>query len=192
MSFPRDEPVWLVGLPGAGKTTVGRQLARRLRREFVDLDERIAAAAGMDVPAIFRREGEAGFRRREERALRRHVGQAGARQVVALGGGIVCRKANRLRLSRTGVVLWLDLPVATARRRCAGAPGERPLTAVLERQPRRLARRLGHYEALGTRIDAGRPVAAVVRTALVVLLSRRIRPEQPGNVSRGATRRSRR
>ncbi|MFQ5720732.1 MAG: shikimate kinase [Acidobacteriota bacterium] len=153
----------MIGLPGAGKTTVGREISRGLGWTFIDLDQQIADAAGRDIPSIFRREGEAGFRSREERALRE---VAGPDRVVALGGGVVCRRMNRRRLSRRGSVVWLDVPVDVARGRCTVAPGSRPVVAVLSRQPRRLARRLALYAELGHRIDAAAPVCRVVQAAL--------------------------
>ena len=77
----------LVGMPGAGKSTVGALAAARLGMPFVDLDGEIEKAAGMPIPRIFETEGEAGFRRRETEALRR-VALVGG-QVIAAGGGIV-------------------------------------------------------------------------------------------------------
>ena len=81
-----DGAIWLVGLMGAGKSTVGRLLAERLGRAFVDLDDEIAREAGRSIPEIFEAEGEAGFRRREREALER-AGRTS--HVVALGGGAI-------------------------------------------------------------------------------------------------------
>lgn len=63
--LPHDLPIFLVGMMGAGKTTIGRGLARALRREFIDLDHELEARCGVRVPVIFEIEGEAGFRRRK-------------------------------------------------------------------------------------------------------------------------------
>ena len=76
--------LWLVGMMGVGKSTVGPLVAAKLGLPFVDLDEAIATAAGRSIPAVFAAEGEAGFRRREAAALE---GAAGTETVVACGGG---------------------------------------------------------------------------------------------------------
>jgi len=116
--------VILVGFMGVGKSAAGTALARRLRREFVDTDELIAQAAGMDIPSIFRAEGEAGFREREEAA----AAQVGARRglVVATGGGILGREANVSALRRGGVLIGLVARPEVILRRTAPWE-ERPL-----------------------------------------------------------------
>lgn len=97
--------VVLIGFMGAGKSTVGRLLAERMNRSFVDVDEVVAEMAGMSVEDIFASEGEAGFRRREEEAVAR-VAEAGG-QVIATGGGVVMQRRSVARLRATGAVIWL-------------------------------------------------------------------------------------
>ena len=101
--------IFLVGPMGAGKTTIGRQLADLLRWEFVDSDHEIEARTGADIPWIFDIEGEAGFRLREEQVIdaltqRRHI-------VLATGGGAVTREQNRRHLHDRGTVIYLETPV---------------------------------------------------------------------------------
>lgn len=165
-------PIWLVGPPGAGKTTVGRMLARRLGRSFVDLDAEIEGRARRRIATLFRTEGEAAFRRRESEALSAVAGRTGRAQVVACGGGVVASGANRRLLTRRGTVLWLDLPTATALARCTPQAGLRPLLANPNALRRRLARRRAHYRALGRRVDADAPLRIVLRRALAALRSR--------------------
>lgn len=98
--------VYLTGMMGSGKTTIGRMLAQRLCCPFVDADERIEQAAGVKIAKIFELEGEAGFRERETRALREIA--AGKPCVVATGGGAVLRDENVALMRRTGVVVLLD------------------------------------------------------------------------------------
>lgn len=100
----------LIGLPASGKTTVGRQLARRLDMPFFDCDEAIEAAAGCSVSDIFARYGEAYFRELEHRTLETLCCKEGC--VIATGGGAVLRKDNRLLLQRSGTVFWLDRPLS--------------------------------------------------------------------------------
>ncbi len=100
--------IFLIGLMGAGKTTVGRQLAKRVGASFVDLDHEIEKRTGVRVTTIFELEGEEGFRERESRVL----AETAVRDdiVVATGGGIVLRPENRDILRKAGTVIYLDAP----------------------------------------------------------------------------------
>lgn len=118
--------LWLIGMMGAGKSTVGALIARRLDRPFVDLDERVAARAGRPVSEIFAVEGEAGFRARESAAV---AETAGEEAVVACGGGVVLAAENVARLRESGLVVWLDARVPTLEER-VGAGASRPLLAA--------------------------------------------------------------
>ena len=97
--------LFLVGLPGAGKSTLGRQLARRLTKVFVDADAELERKLGVNIPTIFEIEGEASFRDREEAILAELVARTGI--VLATGGGVVIRPANRERLKANGTVVYL-------------------------------------------------------------------------------------
>ena len=95
----------LIGMPGCGKTTVGRALAGKLGRTFVDLDEEIVRRAGTSIPEIFAREGEAGFRERESALVREFGERTGL--VVSTGGGVVTRRENYIPLKQNGLLLHL-------------------------------------------------------------------------------------
>ena len=97
--------IYFVGMMGAGKTTIGRQLARRLKKRFVDCDHEIEARTGVRVPVIFEIEGEAGFRRRESQVL--HALSTEHDLVLATGGGAVLDPQNRKCLAETGMVIYL-------------------------------------------------------------------------------------
>lgn len=98
--------VFLVGLMGAGKTTVGRLLARRLKLRFYDSDHEIERRCGVGIPVIFEIEGEAGFRAREEMAIAELTALQGI--VLATGGGAVVSEENRRRLAAGGTVVYLN------------------------------------------------------------------------------------
>lgn len=97
--------IFLVGMPGAGKTTVGRHLARRLQRVFVDADHEIEARTGVRIPLIFDIEGEQGFRDRESKVIAELARQSNL--IVATGGGAVLRPENRAALKQGGTVIYL-------------------------------------------------------------------------------------
>lgn len=94
---------------GAGKTAIGRQLARRLSLPFFDTDEVIQQRTGVDIPLIFELEGEEGFRRREEATVADLVGSEPA--VIATGGGVVLSAGNRAKMHAHGTVVFLETSV---------------------------------------------------------------------------------
>ena len=102
--------IFLVGLMGAGKTSVGRLLAKRLGKDFYDCDQEIERATGVKIPVIFEIEGEAGFRAREGRMLAELAGRPDI--VLATGGGAVLSADNRKLLAGNGVVVYLRAVVA--------------------------------------------------------------------------------
>ena len=95
---------------GAGKSAVGRQLARLLQREFFDSDAEIERRTGVDIPFIFEKEGEEGFRRRERDVIAELATREGI--VLATGGGAVLDPDNRAALASSGVVVYLEASVA--------------------------------------------------------------------------------
>ena len=141
--------VVLVGAPGAGKSTVGKRLARRLGVGFVDVDAAIEREAGKLIAEIFADEGEAHFRQLEERATIGHVGAGG---VVALGGGAVMNPAIREALVGHDVI-WLKVSIGQASRR-VGLNTVRPLLLgnTRSRLVELLRERTPIYESLATQI----------------------------------------
>ena len=118
--------LYLVGMMGSGKSTVGPLLAEALGYRFLDADAVISQAAGCSIPEIFERDGEEGFRQLERQVLQQ-LSQWHS-LVVATGGGIVTVPANWGEL-RQGVVIWLDVAEEELMRRLQADPGGRPLLA---------------------------------------------------------------
>ncbi|MBO4418678.1 MAG: shikimate dehydrogenase [Oscillospiraceae bacterium] len=105
LRFDRENLV-LIGMPGAGKTTVGYRLAARIGKKFVDLDEEIVRRAGKSVSAIFSQEGENSFRELEAKLISELASQGG--KVIATGGGTILRRENVIRLRQNGRLFFLD------------------------------------------------------------------------------------
>jgi len=122
--------IFLVGPMGSGKTTVAAALAQRLGWPWVDLDQEIVAAAGRPIPAIFAEEGEAGFRDWEARVLA-EVAARPRSLVVATGGGVVLREANRQCMREAGRLVYLRADVDTLLARTSGDTN-RPLLQVAD------------------------------------------------------------
>jgi shikimate kinase len=135
---PGGAPIFLVGFMGAGKTTVGRTLARQLQWDFFDLDDLIEQRAGKSVQAIFDDSGESEFRRLEREALQ--SSSELVRTVIALGGGAYVSEENRASLRLIGTTVWLDCPLEVCLRRISGdrsrplLGGEDEMRALLERR----------------------------------------------------------
>jgi shikimate kinase/3-dehydroquinate synthase len=160
--------VVLVGLPGSGKSAVGRRLAQRHHVPFIDLDERIEARAGRRIPEIFEEEGEAAFRTHERAAIR-ELGEADTTndvaRVVATGGGAVVDPRNRWSLYRGRLAVWLDGRPEVLAQRLRRSPNVRPL--IVGRDPvaavRDLAmRRERFYAAATVRINGVAEVHGVL------------------------------
>jgi shikimate kinase len=157
--------VVLIGFMGAGKTTVGRALARRLGRPFYDLDDVIEQRERRIVAEIFARQGEDAFRRLETAALR-HLLEENASQgdlILALGGGAFVQAQNRALLEQAGAVtVLLEAPLEELRRRCQGEHKVRPLAQQQERFAELFAARRADYERAQVRVDtSGKPVEQV-------------------------------
>jgi shikimate kinase len=149
----KADKLYLVGFMGAGKTTVGRALAKRLDWRFEDVDEHIEREEGRDVTTIFRQSGEPYFRARERQALADLLTLRGA--VVATGGGTIVDPANRALMSRDGAVAWLDAPFDVVAGRVP-ADGRRPLAANRVEMERLYNERRAAYAQAHARFDVSR------------------------------------
>ena len=131
ISRPMSNNVILVGFMGAGKASVGRILARRLGRCFVETDEMIVAKEGVSIPEIFAGKGEPYFRALEEEVV--HLLALKTGHVIATGGGLPCREGRPEALRALGTMVWLSGEFDVLYRRALGT-GQRPMLAGRSRE----------------------------------------------------------
>jgi shikimate kinase len=169
----RDGTLWLVGMMGAGKSSVGAVLSARLGLPFVDLDRAIESAAGRSIHELFASEGEAGFRKREREALEAVAGQ---RSVVALGGGAAAQPGVVERLLASGILIYLRARPETLAAR-VGADEARPLLAGLDAEARlaKLRRLLAERERFYLRAPLSIDTDALDATGAAAEILRRLR-----------------
>ena len=171
--------VILVGFMGAGKSSVGRLLARRLGRCFVETDDLITAREGRSIPAIFAERGEAHFRALEEEAVRLLAAKSG--DVIATGGGLPCREGRPEALRALGTVVWLrgDFDVLYER---ALRAGERPMLAGRSRDEVEALHRARevYYRQADLTVDTTGINADQVVTKLLLALHDRSIPSRHG------------
>ena len=155
----------LYGPPGSGKSSVGRALAAKLRLPFWDLDEEIQARSKLNIPEIFSRQGENGFRRRERTVLRQLLKYRDG--VLALGGGALLDPSNRTLVESSGPVLCLQASIDRLLERMGTDGTDRPLLAgdLRLRLESLLAQRAGHYDSFPMQLDAEQPVERIAREA---------------------------
>lgn len=156
---------------GAGKTTVGRALAKKLHRRFIDSDHEIEARTGASIPLIFEIEGEEGFRQRETEAIRDLTAQQGI--VLATGGGAILKLENRQCLKAGGVVIYLRASISSILQRTSHDKN-RPLLQTADPRARleELARVREplYLEVADLVVETGRPnVQSLVQTILTEL-----------------------
>lgn len=164
--------VFLVGFMGAGKTSVGRALSRRLGWSFEDLDERVQAREGRSVTQIFSESGEGAFRLAENAALRELLsGLEGTPRVVALGGGAYVQPENAALLAEADApTIFLDGTAEDLFRRCQEEAVERPLRRDLDEFRRLYEVRRPHYVRAALTVDtSGKDIEAVAAEVAAML-----------------------
>lgn len=175
--------LYLIGMPGCGKTTLGPALASALDLPFADVDQRICEAAGHGIPQIFAEQGEASFRAMEAAALCGLAAEPPC--VVATGGGIVLRADNVRAMRDSGLVVWIDRPleqiIADIRQETrpllAGDAAQRLSALYVQRKPL--------YEAAANlRLPNEGPIAAVVAHAEQLLAGYGADPAKQGREER--------
>ena len=174
--------IFLVGLMGAGKTTVGRALSKRLGLRFIDSDQEIEARTGATIPLIFEIEGEESFRRREAEVIRDLTAEKGI--VLATGGGAILDPESRNYLKTRGTVIYLRASINSILHR-TGSDRNRPLLQTDD--PRKKLEELAkqrdplYSEVASLVIDTGRPN---VHSVLQVILAQLDAKKSKGDVGR--------
>lgn len=166
--------VYLIGFMGAGKTTVGRELAQRLEVPFFDLDEMVEASEKMSIKEIFAERGEPYFRRRERDLL--HSSQYLENAVIATGGGTFTFEDNIQFIKTAGYSIYLSAPFTVLRGRISDKAAERPLfrddLATLELYQYRLK----YYKMSDLTVDVRQDeTSAEVAERLIMMLPREVR-----------------
>ncbi len=156
--------VYLVGMPGSGKSTVGKELAGRLGVPFVDLDVEIERREGRSITEIFESDGEAGFRALEAKELLDTSTHDPA--VIACGGGVVLEPANRITLRNTGTCVYLDVPLDVLAARVQ-PDADRPLIRAAGDLERILAEREPLYREFAAHVVDGAGDPGEVADAIV-------------------------
>lgn len=180
----RGPHVVLVGMMGAGKTTVGRHLARRLQWPFLDTDREVERRTGRRVAEIFAEDGEPAFRALES-AVVADLAAESEPKVIAAAGGAVLDPVNRAALRRAGIVVWLVAPLGTLLDRTARGthrpalsedPAGTLTTMITDRTPL--------YEELADlTVDSAEPVEVVIEAVIDQLARRGMSPESKGSAS---------
>ena len=168
-SSPRIPIISLAGFMGSGKSTVGSRLAQQLGWRFVDLDERIEAAAGISISQFFESHGELAFRQLEADQLRAALGRAMERvepTILALGGGTYAQQGAPEFLRNSGVpVIWLDSPIEVLLARCSTMTG-RPLFRDEASFRALYEQRITSYQLADYHVDSSGDPSAVVAEIL--------------------------
>ena len=145
-------PIFLVGFMGAGKSTIGKALAKRLGYKFLDSDAIIESTAGLSIPEIFAQLGEDEFRKLETKTLRSMTGLSAS--VVAVGGGAFVAKVNREILHGIGITIWVDCPLDLCWSRVSKET-HRPLLKSYSEMAQLLEKRQPAYQQSDLRIETG-------------------------------------
>jgi shikimate kinase len=190
-----DRSVVLIGLMGAGKTSIGRLLAERLALPFIDADAEIERAAGATIEEIFVRDGEAAFRSGERRVIHRLL--AGPPAVIATGGGAFMDDSTRAAVRERGISVWLKADLDTLVKRTARRGGRPLLNQGDPREilARLMAQRYPVYGEAEVTVETGEEPAETVTEAVIAALEAHLGMAplavSPGKKSHGPSKRRR-
>lgn len=135
MPVKHNENIFLIGFMGAGKSSFGKRLAKKINFQFLDLDRLIQQEEGMTIPEIFEQKGEVYFRECEQRWL---MNYAGTKQVIALGGGTPCFYQNMTLINQKGISVYISCTADVLANRLKNAKAIRPLIERIKNDPQKL------------------------------------------------------
>lgn len=159
--------IFLVGFMGAGKTTVGKELAHVLGRAFIDIDQLIVETEGRTVTDIFKQKGEPYFRQLETKVLFSLAGRTAG--VVALGGGTFCQPANKAFIKENGISVWLHCSIDEILKRVP-VDGSRPLFRSQDEMIKLLEYRTLHYQEADLKVETSNLSVDQIVGRIVALL----------------------
>ncbi len=173
LKLKRTPGIYLVGFMASGKTTIGRLLAEELGWSFADIDQDIEGQHKVSIAEIFDKRGEEEFRKIENEAVRRRVGEVvrGRPLVLALGGGTFCDEANQALLLENGVSIWLDCSLSRVSGRLEGT-SHRPLARDSRKFEQLYQQRQSEYSKAECRVeihsdDPAEAVAAILKLGIL-------------------------
>ena len=131
MSGEFKRHIFLVGMPGSGKSTTGKKLAQKMKLNFTDLDQYLETKLNKKITEIFEQQGESEFRKKESKALQEII-TAGKKGILSLGGGAPCNSENLALIKKNGIVIYLEMSPDALRSRLIQKSNTRPLFEGLE------------------------------------------------------------
>jgi len=167
--------IYLIGLSGSGKTTVGKILSKKLKRTFVDIDRMIEKNVKKSIMRIFEEDGEPEFRRMEAAAIKKNAGQSGRSMVLALGGGAFEYPTNRKHVAASGISIWLRCPINELSRRLKSI-SDRPLLKgnnLKRRLGAQLKKRLPNYRQADLQISTSHMTPGQATNEIIKMLKKK-------------------
>ncbi len=171
----KDGHIYLIGLSGSGKSTIGSILSKKLNRPFVDIDKMIVRKARKNIMRIFAEDGEPSFRKMETIELKKLARKLDRAKVIAIGGGGFESSLNRKLVKSSGLSIWLRCPMSELTKRLSGN-SDRPLLKggkLNQKLGKQLRKRLPNYRNADLQISTGKKPPGQVSTELIKTLKKK-------------------
>ena len=175
MLILKRQHIFLIGLSGSGKSTVGKILAKKLKRTFVDIDKMIERNTGKSIIRIFEEDGEPSFRKMETVAIGKVARKYSRPKVVALGGGAFESSANQKLIIASGISIWLRCPINELSKRMK-SNSDRPLLKgpdLKRRLSSQLKNRISNYRKADLQLSFARKTPGQVSGEIITMLNKK-------------------